>query len=70
MRFEAAIQGIDIKKQFRSSSPTSSIQSSTPYTFGDPSSYANLSPEERQKLTDQMMGSHKKMMKKTPIGRA
>jgi hypothetical protein len=28
--------------------------------FDDPNKYKNLSPEERQRLTDQMMGIHKK----------
>jgi len=35
------------------------------FMFGDPKDYEHLSPEERQRLTEQMMGKHQLWRKQT-----
>lgn len=38
------------------------------FVFGDPDSYKNLSSEERENLTQEMMGNHKKWSSSGGIG--
>lgn len=63
LRFLAALQGVQVDR------PVESKEAGSPMLFKDPREYENLSEEERQKLTDQMMGLHKRAMASTPLGR-
>jgi len=73
MRFEAAINGIDVDKASRPSSNIQSdlppIQSSNESIFRDPKEYETMSAVERQKLTNKMLGLHKRALGKSALAR-
>jgi hypothetical protein len=79
MRFEAAIHGVAVDKKEESETlqlpetkgTAPPIQSSIEkmMLFQDPSDYAHFSQEEKEVLTAKMMGVHRKVMTKTPVGR-
>jgi hypothetical protein len=59
LRFQAAIHGAKLKEAGRA--PTSSkdnLGKAVPM-FGDPKDYESLSQEEREEMTEKMMGKHK-----------
>lgn len=62
-QFLAALQGVKLD------SPVVAEETGSPMQFRDPRDYEKMSPEERQELTDKMMGLHKKAMAATPLGR-
>jgi hypothetical protein len=66
-KFQAALQGIDLDKTGKSTSRVTPKQSSTNALplFGSPEDYAHLSEEERQEMTQKMMGKHKSWVQKT-----
>lgn len=73
---QASLQGIDLDKQLQQGENESPVTSAKVITseenlmvFGDPSQYENLSKDEKQALTDKMMGLHKRTMRTTEIGR-
>jgi hypothetical protein len=53
MRFMAAIHGIDIDKAKKEKEEADS------FLFRDPKEYKHLSKEEKEKLTQEMLGRHK-----------
>jgi len=63
MRFQAGIHGIDLDKEtgMKRGSQVSTVKGKPAdiFKFGDPDSYKNMSQEEREELTQQMMGKHK-----------
>ena len=70
-KFQAALQGVDLDKVVRgevgvSSSPSTSA---TPFRFGSPEDYADLTEDEKQELTDQMRNKHSfwVKVKKVPL---
>lgn len=72
MRFLAAIQGIDINK----SGPTAvtpeelpeGIEDPKEFVFGDPEAYKNMSDEDKDALTQKMMGNWGNFAKGGAIG--
>lgn len=58
MKFHAMIHGVQFKDNppFTESKGKNEISG---FAFGDPEDYKKMSKEERQKLTDKMMGKHK-----------
>jgi hypothetical protein len=72
MKFLASLVGVDLDKEIRKSPDSSFVDRATKPSgtmFGDPKDYEHMSKEERQALTEKMMGAHKRVMAKTPIGR-
>jgi len=61
--FLAAIHGLDLSKTEDADStvPAPSNDQSA-FLFGDPSQYENMSAEEKDSLTEQMMAHHKQMV--------
>jgi len=60
MRFEAAIHGIDLDKTTKGSDvPQTQGKQMAGFKFGKPEDYEHMSKEEREKLTQKMMGQHK-----------
>ena len=53
IRFQAALRGVNLKD------PKAAQKDEVVPMFGDPDSYNNLSTEERDKLTEDMMAKHK-----------
>ena len=53
-KFQAAIHGAEIKD-----APAVVDKKTDSFMFGDPDDYKDMPVEERQKLTDIMMGKHK-----------
>ena len=56
MTFEAGLRGIDLKKEMKKSEPEGEEKG---FTFKSPEEYEKMSKDERDKLTQQMMGKHK-----------
>ena len=67
LRFLAAIHGINLDDtQSDSSRETEkNVEKAVPL-FGDPDSYNHLSQEEREELTQKMMGKHKVWARQAP----
>jgi hypothetical protein len=63
LRFLASLQGVKLDAPVVSEKPRDTT------LFLDPKEYENLSKEERQALTNKMMGVHKQAMAATPLGR-
>ena len=57
IRFQAAIHGAKLK-EFGQTSPKNNLNKAVPM-FGDPKDYESLSQEEREEMTQKMMGKHK-----------
>jgi hypothetical protein len=72
MKFWAALVGVDIDKEAEETprTPPKLSSKSSGMMFRDPKDYEHMSKEERQALTDKMMGAHQRVMAKTPIGSA
>lgn len=79
MRFEAGIHGIDLEKEIedetsveaRKNPPKSkgaAKKKESKFLFGDPEEYKKMDPEERQRLTDQMMMFYRGKMTKAMTG--
>jgi hypothetical protein len=82
-KLQAAIHGIDIdktmeKKRSTTMEKTASVAAypelprkegevDLPFKFADPSTYAHLSQEEKQALTEKMMGAHKRFLTEQQI---
>jgi len=63
-KFQAAIAGIDLEKEVKKQKAKSSLQSQQGVLlFKDPKDYEKLSKEEREKMTQDMMGLHKSWAK-------
>jgi len=57
------MHGIDVSKEAESKDPqinTSQNMNKEVPLFGNPDEYANMSSEEKEELTQKMMGKHKK----------
>jgi len=66
MKFEAGLQGIDLDKEIKGqqtikTSSGEEITVSKDFLFGDPKDYEKMTPEERNKKTEEMMGMHRKV---------
>lgn len=59
-RIQAALQGVDLSKDTQSPSSDNMM-------FKDPSEYDDLSEEERENLTQEMMSKHKGWVNKSGI---
>jgi len=64
MRFQAGIHGIDLDKETgtkKGGQQVSAVKErpADMFKFGHPDSYKSMSQEEREDLTQQMMGRHK-----------
>lgn len=64
MEFEAAMQGVELsgasgESKESVSTPNTSQEVKVPL-FSDPATYANMSEEKKQSLTDNMRSKHKK----------
>jgi hypothetical protein len=57
LRFQAAIHGAKLKETGRPTTKNN-LGKAVPM-FGDPKDYESLSQEEREEMTDKMMGKHK-----------
>lgn len=57
MRFQAALHGIDLDKE--TGEKQVKKKATDGFKFGDPDSYKDMSQEEREALTQQMMAKHK-----------
>ena len=73
LRFDAGVHGIklDDTEEDSPSQPrsTPSVKQKGKCIPGDPDSYSHLSEEERQRLTESMMGNHKAWAEnETPLG--
>jgi len=79
MKFQAAIHGAEINDdELFDGGRTTESETVKPrkdkgsgiFKFGDPADYEHLPMEERERLTQQMMGQHKRWEKyKKPMGR-
>lgn len=58
LRFQAAIHGVKLKETGRATSSKDNLKKAVPM-FGDPKDYESLTQEEREELTEKMMGKHK-----------
>ena len=56
MRWEASLRGIDLDKEIKKDKEGQKTM------FPDPSSYEDMTPEERKKKTEEMIGKHKSML--------
>lgn len=71
MKFLAAIQGIDISKSAQKVKPEElpeGIENPKEFVFGDPDAYKNMSDEEKDALTQKMMGNWGSFAKGGAIG--
>lgn len=57
IRFQAAIHGTKLKET-KQPSAEGNLEKSVPM-FGDPKDFDSLSQEEREEMTEKMMGKHK-----------
>lgn len=66
-RFQASIHGIDLSKENKQQNTSTAIEApknqSLPI-FQDPKEYNHLSTEEKEELTNKMMGHHRKWAEK------
>ena len=53
MCFQAALRNINLKAEMDKD------KKQKQFMFGDPADYAKMSEEERQRLTDEMLGKHR-----------
>ena len=67
MKFEAQIHGAEIQIDGKSSVRPEENQLQG-MQFGDPAEYEKMTPEERQALTDKMMGVHKRVVRTDVVG--
>ena len=58
----------DDKKAIPSDQLPEGVSDARKFVFGDPNSYKNLGQEEREKLTQEMMGNHKQWSSGGGIG--
>ena len=73
MRFLAAIQGIDIvdksgEKVVSRDELPEGVENAKEFVFGDPDSYTKMSDEEKEKLTQKMIGNWANFAKGGGIG--
>ena len=61
VKIQAAMRGIDVDKVAKEEEKKKSM------LFRDPADYEHMSPEERQELTDRMMGKFKGIFSKGPV---
>lgn len=72
-KFQAGLHGIDLDKEVsesESSKPKTKVRKEgkeNRMLFRDPSEYENMPPEERERLTQEMMGHWKKWADRTPL---
>jgi hypothetical protein len=59
LRFQAAIHGAKLKEAGQSFAPSGDNLKRPVPMFGDPKDYESLSQEEREEMTEKMMGKHK-----------
>lgn len=72
MRFEVHLHGMTMQDEADTplSKTRQTVEVPQDFAFGDPSSYDGLSKEEKQKLTERMMGMHQKWSKGLPFKEA
>lgn len=63
-----AFHGISTKDSVPKSQLPEGVNDAKKFVFGDPESYKNMSEDERQKLTEEMMGNHKEWSSSGGIG--
>ena len=61
VKIQAAMRGIDVDKAEKEEKEKKAM------LFRDPADYEKMSPEERQELTDKMMGKYKGVFSKGPV---
>jgi len=61
VKIQAALSGVDIDKEEKKRKEKESM------LFRDPADYENLSPEEREQLTQKMMGKFKGLFSKGTV---
>lgn len=59
LKIRAAFFGVDLEDK-KGGTPIKHKKEEDDFTFKDPSEYKDMTKEEREKLTDQMMGKHRK----------
>jgi len=64
-KFEAAVHGVDLDKESSKSIP----KKKSDFEFKSPEEYEKLPEEERKKLTEKMIGTHKKWVGSAPLNR-
>lgn len=73
LKFLAKIQGAEFKddapQSSKDTSHTPAPQSSDIMMFRDPEEYQTMSPEEKQRLTERMMGAHQKNLSVSKLGK-
>jgi hypothetical protein len=72
MRFMAGLQGVNLDDEVRKrgGDPGELGAPKDTTLFQDPKEYEKMSTEERQRLTEKMMGVHRQRMMQTPLGRS
>lgn len=68
LKFQAGLQGVDLDKELGKAPSTRSSKESQ-FLFRDPKDYEHLSQEEREELTQKMMGMHKSWARSSPLGK-
>lgn len=69
LRFEAKIHGATIKEPPKEGKKAAATKPKSLFEFGDPDAYKNMTQEERDRLTNQMMNRHQMwIMEKKPMG--
>ena len=72
LKFEAQIHGAKIEEKpfpISEAAPKAPETSKDGFMFGDPDAYKEISQEERERLTQQMMGRHKRWVQGSkPLG--
>lgn len=58
LKFQAGIHGVELKDSNNHADRVDNLERPVPF-FGDPDEYKHLSVEEREQLTQKMMGKHK-----------
>mgnify|MGYP001082970850 CR=1 FL=1 len=63
MKFQAAIHGVTFNEDppLVKTKPKANVIPG--FAFGDPADYEEMPQEERQKLTDKMMGVHRQVLR-------
>ena len=60
--------GVDLEGEI-SDAPAPQAKKKNKFMFKDPEEYKDMSQEEKEKLTQEMMGIHRSWARSSPIGR-
>jgi hypothetical protein len=81
MKFFAGLLGVDISASEKEEEESGELKSSAPKKpfvpradmsstlFKHPSEYAHLTDEEKQELSERMLGVHRQAMRNSPLGK-